>query len=72
MYVVVWHKATLPLPARNDEYHQIYGNVKYTKNTKNLKITSFKDDRGFASESKVCNDGCNEQQSDHGNRRTLI
>ena len=45
---------------------------KNTKNTKKLKITTFKNDRGFASESKVCNEGCNEQQSDYGNCRTLI
>ena len=44
----------------------MYGNVKkYTKkNTKKLKITTFKNDRGFASESKVCNEGCNEQSNE--------
>ena len=34
------------------------------KNTKKLKITTFKNDREFASESKVCNEGCNEQSNE--------
>ena len=43
----------------------MYGNIKNTqKNTKKLKITTFKNDRGFASESKVCNEGCNEQSNE--------
>ena len=43
----------------------MYGNVKNTqKNTKKLNITTFKNDRGFASESKVCNEGCNEQSNE--------
>ena len=43
--------------------------MKFTKilNQKTLKITTFKNDRGFASESKACNEGCNEQQIDYGN-----
>ena len=65
MYVLVWYKATLPLLTQNDGCHQIYGNVKYTKNTKKItKITTFKNDRGFASESKVCNEGCNEPSNE--------
>ena len=28
------------------------------------KITTFKNDRGFASESKVCSEGCNEQSNE--------
>ena len=36
----------------------------HKKNTKKLKITTFKNDRGFASESKVCNEGCNEQSNE--------
>ena len=27
-------------------------------------MTTFKNDRGFASESKVCNEGCNEQSNE--------
>ena len=50
--------------------------IRKWKNTKILnkkcKLTTFKNDRGLASESKVCNEGCNEQQSDYGNCRTLI
>ena len=43
----------------------MYGNIKNTqKDTKKLKITTFKNDRGFASESKVCNEGCNEQSNE--------
>ena len=55
---------------------RILSNIRKCKNTKILnrksKLTTFKNDRGFASESKVCNEGCNEQQSDYGNCRTLI
>ena len=47
---------------------QKYKNTKIKKN----KLTIFKNDRGFASESKVCNEGCNEQQSDYVNCRTLL
>ena len=64
MYVLVWYKATLPLLTKNDGYYQIYGNVKKYKNTKIKKLTTFKNDRGFASESKVCNEGCNEQNNE--------
>ena len=36
-----------------------------TKKYKKIqKITTFKNDRGFASESKVCNEGCNEQSNE--------
>ena len=28
------------------------------------KVTTFKNDREFASESKVCNEGCNEQSNE--------
>ena len=45
---------------------------KYKNTQKKYKITTFKNDRGFASESKVYNEGCNEQPSDYGNCRTLI
>ena len=31
---------------------------------KKQKIITFKNDRGFASESKVCNEGCNEQNNE--------
>ena len=73
MYVLVWYKATLPLPTKNYGYYHIYGNAKYTKIlNKKFKLTTFKNDRGFASESKVCNEGCNEQQGDYGNCRTLL
>ena len=38
------------------------------QNTKILnrksKLTTFKNDRGFASESKVCNEGCNVQSNE--------
>ena len=48
---------------------RISSNIRKCKTYKNtnwkLKITTFKNDRGFASESKVCNEGCNEQQSDY-------
>ena len=37
-------------------------NKKILKNAK--KLTTFKNDRGFASESKVCNEGCNEQSNE--------
>ena len=38
MYVLVWYKATLPLPTKNDGYYQIYGNVKINKKIlKNIK-----------------------------------
>ena len=43
----------------------MYGNVKYTKKNKKIpKITTFKNDRGFAFEFKVCNEGCNEQSNE--------
>ena len=32
--------------------------IKYTE------MQKFKNDRGFASESKVCNEGCNEQSNE--------
>ena len=65
MYVLVWYKATLSLLNYNDGYYQIYGNVKYTKKYSKIpKIPTFKNDRGFASASKVCNEGCNEQSNE--------
>ena len=40
-------------------------NAKKYKNTKEKKkLTTFKNDRGFASESNVCNEGCNEQRNE--------
>ena len=43
----------------------IYGNVKNTqKNAKKLKVTTLKNDRGFASEFEVYNEGCNEQSNE--------
>ena len=46
--------------------------IKYTEMQKILKkilnkkrkLTTFKNDRGCASESKVCNEGCNEQSNE--------
>ena len=72
MYVLVWYKATQLFPLKITDI------IKYTEiqNTKilnkKIKLTTFKNDRGFASEPKVCNEGCNEQESDYGNCRTLI
>ena len=46
-------------------YALVYGNVKYAKKYQKIrKITTFKNDRGFASESKVCNEGCNEKSDE--------
>ena len=48
------------------KYTEMLNLQKYERNKKNNNIQN---DRGFASESKVCNEGCNEQQRDLGNCR---
>ena len=44
-------------------YAHVYGSVSCTS-TRKLKMTTFKNDRVFASESNVCNEGCNEQSNE--------
>ena len=71
MYVLVWYKATLTLPllTLNDGYYKYLEMQNPQKKLKIPKITTFKNGRGFASESKVCNEDCNEQSNDDDNCR---